>query len=317
MAERIMRFQYLFVIVSFLILSLSFSFADNDGSSYSSSENLTEYQKSLNCIERSWQIHEELYLNNFSVRRINDTIRESEDLLNVQYALEEKGRPADYSSVLTLCDEIRSIRDTAFRLRDEIKVLDEFYNESSEGIDTTNIDVLMNEIYLEMKNERYELVPNLIEKTYSEIILAQSKLATLNVFYDATTKGLKRFFRERWKELVIVFVVIVSLVIFLKKPVERFILQRRLKNIEIRKSSLKSMISKNQDVYFNKGKISEESFTIKNKKLAELIRDIDRQISLLKEQIYSLENGSKARVNLSKTKAKTKTKSISKKKLKK
>ena len=236
-------------------------------------------------------MHQELLLENFSVQRINDTIREAERDFEVQQGLKELGRQTDYSSILETCEEIFSLKDFAFQLRDEIQVLEEFYESSSEGIDTTEIDEVFSRLHREMRNERYEFVPELIEESYSQIIIAQSRLATLNVFYDATTRGLKRFFQERWMEFLIGTIILIVLFFVLKKPVERFILEKQLAGIEIRRQSLKGMISKNQDLYFNKGKMSEEAFNVKNKKLAELIRDIDRQISLLNEQIYALRHG--------------------------
>jgi hypothetical protein len=266
--------------------------------------NLTDEQKALLCIEESKSIMEILQEAGFSSLRINDTIKEAETVLEVQTGLEEKGRTADYSRVFLLCEEISGLKELAFQLKDEIKVLNEFYSSASEGIDTTEIDVILSTIEKEMTNERYELVPELIEQTYSEIILAQSKATTLNVFYEATTRGLKRFLTERWKEILLGIVAFILLFLFLKKPVEKALIRSSLRKIEIRKKSLKDMITKNQDSYFNKGKVSEESFTIRNKKLAELIRDVDRQISIFNEQLYALDHGEKVKEQLKKKKRK-------------
>ncbi len=272
-----------FLVFSLILLSLNY---------YVSAEelNLTDYNKSVYCLQNSEDIMEELSLANFSILRVNDSIKEAKNIFEIQEAIAEKGRVADYSNVLTICEEIVSIRGLAFDLRDQIRVLMDFYNDSSQGIDSSEIELLFVEIDKEMDSERYELVPGLIEKTYSEIILAQSRATTMNVFYDATTRGLKRFVTESWKELIGGLAIFLILILILKKPFQKWILRRDLMKVEIRKRSLKDMITKNQDRYFNKGKMSEESFTIKNKKLAELIRDVDRQISLIKEQLYALDH---------------------------
>lgn len=276
-----MAFSFCLVLL-LIFFSPSFIFAEN--------LNLTDQQKSGSCLNSSVLIMEELASANFSVVRINDTIEEARTIFEVQEVLVSKGRSADYSRVLALCEEIATIKLLAFELRDQIKVLEDFYKDSSNGINTSNIELVFFDIYKEMNNERYELVPELIEKAYSEIILAQSRATTLNVFYDATTRGLKRFLTERWKEILIGLFTLVFLFLILKKPIQKAMLLGDLRMVELRKQSLKDMITKNQDLYFNKGKMSEESFTIKNKKLAELIRDVERQISLIREQIYALEN---------------------------
>lgn len=275
-----------FFLAFFLILSISnVVLADET--------NLTAEQKSIVCIQSSKNILDELNAEGFSVVRINDTIKEAEIVLEIQQAQAAKGRSTDYSRVLALCEEVSQLRTFAFDMRDQINVLKDFFEASSQGINTSEIDVLFLELEKEMENERYELIPDLIERTYDEISLAQSKATTLNVFYDATTRGIKRFFRERWLELLIGLIILAVLISIFKKPVQRKLLNRSLARVELRKKSLKDMIMENQDLYFNKGKISESVFTIKNKKLAELVRDMDRQISILKERLYALDHKQK------------------------
>ena len=46
---------------------------------------------------------------------------------------------------------------------------------------------------------------------------------------------------------------------------------------------------KTQREYFNEGSISEGTFNIKIKKLAELVRDIERQIPLLQEGLAKID----------------------------
>lgn len=286
----------LLVIFAFVLLT-PFVFAEDINS--------TDKQKVIQCIYESRSLMNILENEQFSTLRIDNIIKEAETILQVQEALVKAGRNEDYSRIFFLCNEVSNLKILAFQLKDEIKVLRDFYGESSKGIDTEGIELLFLEIEKEMTNERYELVHGLIERTYSEIILAQSQATTLNVFYDVTTKGLKRFFIDRWKEFSIGAVAFILLILLLKKPVEKARLRRAIREIEIRRQSLKEMITENQDLYFNKGKISEESFTIKNKKLAEIIRDVDRQISILREQLYALDNRKKVRRDIKNKNAKT------------
>jgi uncharacterized membrane protein len=255
--------------------------------------NISDENLSIRCLNSSRMVLTELERANFSVVRVNDTLKEASFVFDSQQIFEEKGKQADYSKVLSLCAEITALRDLAFSSRDQINSLTKFYGESSKELESSEVDALFSSIAKEMKDERYELVPGLVEQAYTEITLAQSKATALNVFYRATTRGLKTFFIENWKILAVSFVLLFILFVFLKTPVERYLLQRRLKRIEFRRQTLKDIITKNQDIYFNKGKISEEEFMVKNKKLAELVREVDRQAAIVREQLASIGSAGK------------------------
>ena len=81
---------------------------------------------------------------------------------------------------------------------------------------------------------------------------------------------------------------LITTFLVLNRTIRRKLIEKKLKAVRLRKETLKGIIKQNQDDYFNKGIISEETFYIRNSKLGEMVRDIDRQIPLLLEQKIKL-----------------------------
>ena len=253
--------------------------------------NLSVEEQATVCLNESMNIFSELINNNFSVNRVNDTLKQAEDSYNAQILLMTKRQRYDFSMVVELCQQIKTVRDDAFLAKDEITALIKFYNETfedTEEINTTNIESLFVEINTEMGNERYEKIPELVEKAYDEIVNVQSENTTLKIFYKSTARGIKNFIINNWILLLSLVVGGTVLFVIYKKAIYHWIIIRKISLLELRKQTLKKMIMRTQKDYFQYGKVSEGEYTIKTKKLAELIRDIDRQIPLLREELAKI-----------------------------
>lgn len=252
--------------------------------------NLTLEEESQLCLNESKEIYLELIEGNFSVLRVNDSLNTAYNLYEAQNVLKQKGKRTDYSLILPYCEEIKKIKEDAYFASDEIFALKKFYNESfyGEKINTSTVDELIYEIELEMKNERYEKISSLVDKTYKQIIEVKARDTSVNAFYQNTRKSLGEFIKEKGIYLAISIVLLVILFFIYKKTIYKRIINKKIEKLELRKKTLKEIIQKTQKDYFQNGKISENEFNIKTKKLAELIRDIDRQIPLLFEDIAKL-----------------------------
>ena len=60
----------------------------------------------------------------------------------------------------------------------------------------------------------------------------------------------------------------------------------KFNHLMTQKKALNTLIQNMQKSYFKTKKLSETEYTIKLKKFKELIRDIDRQVMVLKEEIF-------------------------------
>ncbi|MEM4605953.1 MAG: hypothetical protein QW103_02895 [Candidatus Pacearchaeota archaeon] len=237
------------------------------------------------CLNESDLIIERLQNKNFSIQRVNDTLKEAKLIFLVQEEIEKKGLTTNYEKIFSACEEIKKIEEMAYSTKDQLRALEKFYEEHGKGITSEEIERLFSEIRKEIQNERYELVPELIEKTYSEISAEQARKTLIATYYSATTAGIKSFLEKRKKEIIATVIAIIFLIMVLRRPIKRHIIKQKIKYLKLRREKLKEMIAKNQDDYFNKGKISEIDFEVKNKKFAEIVRDINRQIPLLEEQL--------------------------------
>ena len=140
-----------------------------------------------------------------------------------------------------------------------------------------------------MTNERYEKVDPFIDKAYEEIANIKASQTTLNLFYDATTQSIKKIFIKNWKVMSAVSFLLIILLLTYRIKISKLLIRRKINKLILRKSILKKLIIDIQKQYFTDGSISEGMYTIKTKKFAELIRDVDRQIPLLQEEMTKLE----------------------------
>jgi hypothetical protein len=252
-------------------------------------ENTTAYDKSLVCLADSMTSMKTLMDSGFNVQRVNDTLRQADSMFDAQSALREGGREGNFSLVLEYCDEIAQMEKSAFQARDELLVLKRFYNESlTSDMNTSLIDETIIEIEGEIQSERYEKVSPLIEQGYGEIINIKSENTALNLIYQSTAKTLKKVLLDNWKYILVGFGVLLFLFIFFKNTLSQWWIRKNISSLESRKETIKDLIRKTQRSYFEGGDISEMTYTIRIKKFGELIRDIDRQIPLLQEQLMKV-----------------------------
>ena len=269
------------VILFFAMISLSF---------VSPQQNVTTQSQAELCINQSNEIINNLIDENFSYQRVNDSLRNAKDLYSAQIVALQNHKSADFSMILSYCDQIIKINQLAFDSRDQYLSLQKFYNVSViVGMNTSEIDLTMDDIKEEMSSERYEEVQSLVDKTYSQISDSRASYNALNVFYAATTKGLADFFKKNWIPISVTIFSLIVLFILFNKPIRRKIFKNKLNKLELRRKTIQNLIKESQMAYFQHGKMGEGVYNIRTKKFAELIRDIDREIPLLKERIAMLE----------------------------
>jgi hypothetical protein len=274
------------LVILIIIQNLSFSIAAVISSSNAS--NFSENEANL-CLNKSIEIKSQMTTEGFNVLRVNDTIKEAQAYFNSQLILKEKKKSYSFSKVEEYCKSIEEIHKNALDARDSFNALILFYNTSVvPGMNTSTIDGLITEIKDGIRNERYEETLGLIDKTYDEISNVKAAYTALNAILQNTTRGLKSFFLKNWKTIIISLIVVIVLLIIYRIKIMRWILSRRIEKLKIRKKTIKELIMQIQADYFQYGKIAEGEYNIKTKKFAELIRDIDRQMPLLQEQLIKL-----------------------------
>jgi len=272
--------MFFFILLMFFVFSCGVYAQENIDE-----ENLTSQELALRCLSNSEDTLNLLIKDGFSFQRVNDTFVNADALYNNIF----KQRKKDYSLVIESCDEIENIRILAYGARDGFLVLKKFYNESGiSSLNTSIVDSLIVSIEEEISSERYEKVDSLIDEAYGEIISLQSANTALQLFYDATATGVRVFFVRNWKFLLGIFLTIVVVLFIYRVKIAVWRIERKISKLDIRRKTLKDLIKKTQKLYFDIGSLSESMYNIRIKKFAELVRDIDRQIPLLKEELAKL-----------------------------
>lgn len=277
---KLMR-NYLFLVL-FLVMISSVS-ALEDG------QNISSEDQSIICLNESRDILTELISENFTSLRINESLVQAENIFDAQAILKQNNKKYDFSLVIPYCEEIKAVKQKAFETRDEFIALKRFYSELDlEGMDSSSIDKIFFEIENEMKSERYEKVGPLINEAYDKIVNVRSDYIASKVFYRVVTSNLKQFLYENWIYFFFSFAGLFILFLIYKNTIFQAIIKRKIRKLEFRKDTLKGLIRSTQRGYFDKGNLSERIYTIRIKKFAEMIRDIDRQIPLLNEQLFKI-----------------------------
>ncbi len=279
-----LRGVFLVILVMFLFFSTGIVLSE------SNDEIEVSVDDAESCLNESESILNEMRAEGFNIQRVNDTLRQGREVFERQFELFENEGDYDFEAVLRFCDTIVSIKEDAFITRDEFNSLMNVYNDTftSDRIDTGSVDEILLTIESEIDSERYERVLPLIESAYAEISEVESRHTALILFYDATTGRLKRFFMNNWLKIILSLVGIFIMYIVLRKPFLRYWIGKKIDKLELRKKTLRGILEKNQTDYFDKGKISEVDFKTKNKKIGELVRDVERKLPLLTERLSKL-----------------------------
>ena len=78
---------------------------------------------------------------------------------------------------------------------------------------------------------------------------------------------------------------LVLIFIFFRNIVARKMIRRKMRELELEKKVIFGLIQDTQKLYFDKNKISEEMYSVRIRKFGEIIRDIERQLPLLRADL--------------------------------
>lgn len=271
-----MRMRVLFL----LLLFLSFSIASVKTAS-SLSDKGAQVGNELTLAQKAM---DDMASSGLSVTRYNDTLSLANQVYEAQIVLEKAGSKPDYSFVEGKLAELDGIKQNAFKAFDELKALELAINRTAD-INRTAVLEIYNQAMLEFESERYEEALKSVEKCYEKISEEEAIQTKLRAFYEAASRGIMAFLQEWWKELLATTATVLLVIVLTYNRIMRRLLERRIRDLEKRKEAVKGLIMQTQKDYFEGGNTGEETYHIRTKKYAELIRDINRQIPLLKEEL--------------------------------
>ncbi len=206
--------------------------------------------------------------------------------VNATFYAENRSLTPDYSSVVEGARQIESIRQIAFRVHDNLQILNETVKElRREGLNTSEVEQHFHNARIEFRNERFEAAQDQIEETYNAISNARALSTRAAAFSEAARQNIVSFIdRNKWR-LLVWTVVLALLGIFGYREVRAFLLFRRKQRLQKRKTVLEELIAESQREYFEEGGLPEETYKTRMDKYGEMIRDINRQLPIIKEEL--------------------------------
>jgi len=271
---------FLAILIGFLFLIFiqsSFAFSTTPSNeSLQAKESLAQAEKDIF----------EMTNKNISINRVNETYQEALQLYSAQSALEEKGSKANYKLIIEYALEISSIKENSLEVNDELKIFVETYQEAEKTTNLSEMQEDYNNILASFQDERFEDTLELINQGYDRISEIQSSQTALNSFYTATSKTIKNFFIKNWVKILIICSITLLIILFFWNNIKKLRMRMKFNYLTTQKKALNTLIQNMQNSYFKTKKLSEAEYTIKLKKFKELIRDIDRQIMVLKEEMF-------------------------------
>ena len=237
-------------------------------------------------LEKSEATLSEMGSMNFSVSRINDTLAEARNLFVSQELINESGGKPDFSLVLAKTKEIEQIRKDALGAYDEMIALEKTMAGLTD-VNRTLLDSYLTDVKLEFQNERYDKTREKIDAAYARISEQQAFATRLATLLEAGRRNVAGFLFYNWPSLSAGAVAAIALAVVLRSRFSRCRTRRKIDALLTEKRVILDLVKETQRLYFDVGKIPEDTYRIRVKKFGELARDIDRQLPMLRAQLQS------------------------------
>lgn len=205
--------------------------------------------------------------------------------LDGQSAKEEIGETSDYRFVSQNVQQILQLESSSFALQDEFNVLDLRLANATSGANLTAALALRDSALAEFRDERFDEAKTLIDQAYAEISSAEAEAVRSQTLLESTRKNVETFLRENWQTILAIIAVVCVLLFIFQKRIRRFLINSKINSLSREKVVLQGMLRDLQRDYFQHGSGNEMTYRIKTKKFADLIRNINRQLPMLKEEL--------------------------------
>lgn len=238
------------------------------------------------AINRSISDISEMSSAGLPVNLVNDIFFETNELFDAKTTLEEKTNVSDYDTIIKKTDELSKIKTSAFLAHDELKVLEQSITKLDEtNIDLTDINICYAQAKQEFNDERFQQSLDKIDTCYEKISDAQATATKMQTMYKATTDNIYNFLYLNHVNIMTSIIIFILISFLIRSRIIKYHLSRKLDNLKKERTILKGLIKKAQHDYFQEKNLNETSYTIKVSKFSEMIRDINRQIPVLMEEL--------------------------------
>lgn len=214
------------------------------------------------------------------------------DLLDVawqwfdgQTAVELTGGSPDYSFSLQKVSEIEALESSSLAVNDDLKALASRIGSADSDANLTATKALVAQATQEFRDGRIDEAKALISKAYDEVSSAEADAVHSRTLVESARKNIESFLAENWQAILAVAAAVVILSFLFQKQIRRFLANARLKALMHEREVIESMLKSLQKDYFEKKNVTELTYHVKTKKYGDIIRNINRQLPLVKEEL--------------------------------
>lgn len=244
-------------------------------------------QEAEEALEEAENIIEEMNKSEIPTQRASDLYEQANSSYQTQLERNRSGKETDYTTVSNTVDQIKELRTEAFRVKDRLEILRSRIDEldEEENLNLSEAKNQLEDAETEFQDERFERSQEHIDNAYQEISEAQSAVTQAQAFTSATQDRFTSFIQENWEKLVAALTVL-SLSGFLGlKEYRIHSLKKKKRELKQKREVLQDLIAEAQNDYFQKNEMAESTYNTRTEKYGEMIRDINRQLPLIDEEL--------------------------------
>lgn len=220
--------------------------------------------------------------------QVRDTYLLAKEWFDGQSSLELGGETPNYRFVMQKALEIAQIERNAFAVNDDLQALTLRMNQTDPAVNLSEAFALRAEAIREFEDGRFAEAQKLVDSAYAKTEQAEAETVRSNTLLESTRRNLETFLKENWQNILIVALALIVLFFIFQKQIRRFLTNAKINSLIAERKALESMIRRTQKGYFESGEINEMTYHIKVKKYGDLIRNINRQLPLLKEELKKI-----------------------------
>lgn len=205
-----------------------------------------------------------------------------------QSALELADGTPDYRFVIEKVAEIKTIERESFSVNDDLRALAMRIQNATIEVNRSEVLNMQAQARQEFLDSRFEEARRIVNNAYDKISELEAETTRSKTLAESARRNIETFLQENWQKIVAVFAVIIVIFLVFQKQIRRFLIEVKIHTLTMEKAVLDSMLKNLQKDYFESGKVNELSYHIKTKKFGDIVRNINRQIPLLKEELKKI-----------------------------
>jgi hypothetical protein len=206
---------------------------------------------------------------------VRDEFRDAENALSRR----------DYQLVLEKTEMISDRKKRALEILDSIRALELRIDEVSKIGDASKAEEELSKAKDFFRNGNYGEAEDAVFEGGRYLRQVEGEYSIVKARYSATRDNTVTYVKERWKELVLLVLLVLAAIGVSYSKVSRMRDVKMLEGMRLRRGVVDGLILKVQKDYFSESKISRKVYDIKMRKYREKMLELDERIPVFESQL--------------------------------